>query len=240
MKAKPAEAIQVGELIIQVIRSARRKTLSLEVGHDGAIARAPERMRIGTIKQFVTTKYDWIERHLRNLPERSEPISLVDGAELKLFDQNLTLRVLLGQRGRIRISEQQLYAPLIQTHRPVEASLKDKLIRWYKIQARNEVRHKVTQFATQMRPGSKSPISIKVRDYKRRWGSCDHSGGLSFNWRIIMAPPSVIDYVVVHELAHLSEFNHSKRFWRIVEQQMPEWRKQQDWLAKHGSKLYTI
>ena len=81
---------------------------------------------------------------------------------------------------------------------------------------------------------------IKVRDYKRRWGSCDQRGDLSFNWRIIMAPERVMDYVVVHELAHLQEFNHSRRFWNIVEQEMSDWREQQRWLSDNGSLLYRF
>jgi len=81
---------------------------------------------------------------------------------------------------------------------------------------------------------------IKVREYKRRWGSCDHLGSLSFNWRIIMAPTDVLDYVVIHELAHCHEFNHSKRFWNLVAQQMPDWKDKQDWLHINGGALYQF
>jgi len=98
---------------------------------------------------------------------------------------------------------------------------------------------RVSNRIKQMLPNRKTP-KIKVRDYKRRWGSCDHRGDLSFNWRIVMAPSNVIDYVVIHEIAHLKEFNHSVKFWRIVEQQMPDWKDQQQWLKTNGAVLYRV
>ena len=82
--------------------------------------------------------------------------------------------------------------------------------------------------------------TIKVREYKRRWGSCDAKANLSFNWRIMMAPEAVIDYVVVHEMAHIIEFNHSKQFWAIVSEIMPQWQDQKEWLNVNGASLYQL
>ena len=78
---------------------------------------------------------------------------------------------------------------------------------------------------------------VAIRDQKSRWGSCSARGNLNFNWKLIMAPPEALDYVVVHELCHLIEFNHSPRFWRLVEGQMPAYESWKKWLKAHGSEL---
>ena len=81
---------------------------------------------------------------------------------------------------------------------------------------------------------------IEVRDQRTRWGSCSTRGTLSFNWRLALAPFEVLDYVVVHELCHLREQNHSHRFWRLVESRRPGWRAQRDWLHEHGPELLAF
>ncbi len=78
---------------------------------------------------------------------------------------------------------------------------------------------------------------ISIRDQKTRWGSCSSEGNLSFNWRLILAPPDVLDYVVIHELCHRKEMNHSKEFWALVESLMPEYKERRKWLRENGKKL---
>jgi len=85
-----------------------------------------------------------------------------------------------------------------------------------------------------------APKRIQIRDQRSRWGSCSTRGTLSFNWRLVLAPFDVLDYVVVHELCHLREANHSRRFWRLVEQRRPGWRAQRDWLHEHGPELLAF
>jgi predicted metal-dependent hydrolase len=81
---------------------------------------------------------------------------------------------------------------------------------------------------------------IEIRDQRTRWGSCSPRGTLSFNWRLVLAPFEVLDYVVVHELCHLREPNHSPRFWRLVASRRPEWHAQRDWLRVHGPELLAF
>ena len=81
---------------------------------------------------------------------------------------------------------------------------------------------------------------IQIRDQRSRWGSCSTRGTLSFNWRLVLAPYEVLDYVVVHELCHLREANHSRRFWSLVESRRPGWRRQRDWLHEHGPELLAF
>jgi predicted metal-dependent hydrolase len=81
---------------------------------------------------------------------------------------------------------------------------------------------------------------IQIRDQRTRWGSCSPGGNLSFNWRLVLAPFDVLDYVVVHEVCHLREPNHSRRFWRLVEARRPEWRQQKGWLDEYGPELLAF
>ncbi|MDF2892841.1 MAG: family peptidase [Clostridia bacterium] len=82
--------------------------------------------------------------------------------------------------------------------------------------------------------------TIRIKDTKTRWGSCSSKGNLNFNFRILMAPEQVMDYIIVHELCHLKHMNHSKEFWNTVAQYMPQYEKQKEWLKVNGMKLYTI
>ena len=97
-----------------------------------------------------------------------------------------------------------------------------KQIRLYKEQASKIIPERIILFA---HPMGVRPSDIRIGSAKKSWGSCSSSGRLTFSWRLMMAPPEAIDYVVVHELAHLKQLNHSKAFWKIVEEVMPDWKK---------------
>ena len=107
--------------------------------------------------------------------------------------------------------------------------------RLYRDKAREIFEQKVSYYAQMM---GVSYGRIAIRDQKTRWGSCSGEGNLNFNWRLIFAPAGVLDYVVVHELAHRKEMNHSPRFWMVVEDTMPEYRKYQKWLKENGRGLH--
>jgi predicted metal-dependent hydrolase len=81
---------------------------------------------------------------------------------------------------------------------------------------------------------------VRIGSQRTLWGSCSARGVLAFNWRLVIAPYEVLDYVVVHELCHLRVLNHSRRFWSLVERQRPEWRRQRDWLRTHGPELLAL
>lgn len=106
----------------------------------------------------------------------------------------------------------------------------------YRNQARNVFEQKVAYYARLM---NVTYGRIAIRDQKTRWGSCSSEGNLNFNWRLIMAPAGVLDYVVIHELAHRKEMNHSKAFWSVVEQIMPDYKKYRNWLKENGRSLHS-
>jgi len=108
-------------------------------------------------------------------------------------------------------------------------------------EARRAARELVTMLCDEEAPELDVSWSrIVIRDQRSRWGSCSTRGTLSFNWRLVLAPFDVLDYVVVHELCHLREPNHSSRFWRLVESRRPGWRAQRDWLHEHGPELLAF
>jgi len=231
--------ISFNDLDIELVRS-RRKTLSIEIGNQSIKARAPLRMSEKSIMEFLHSKHDWIKKHSQGRPAPLDDISLVDGAKLFIQNQPYILKVINNQRGKIELDGMRIILPIIQSNRPLADSIKDKLIRWYKETALLALEQRIAYYAPLMGLSSSDISGIKVREYKRRWGCCDHTHKLSFNWRIIMAPAEVLDYVVIHELAHCHEFNHSKRFWQIVATQMPNWQEKQDWLQKNGVYLYRF
>jgi predicted metal-dependent hydrolase len=111
------------------------------------------------------------------------------------------------------------------------------LERWYRDQAASILKHKAGEFARAL---GVTYARFSIRGQRTRWASCSHRGTLSFNWRLIMAPEPVVDYVVIHEVAHLKEMNHTKRFWALVAESCPSWRERKKWLDDHGTELAAV
>ena len=106
---------------------------------------------------------------------------------------------------------------------------------WLKREARRKIDERVAEYAAVL---GVRPKRITIRDTSSRWGSCSSARSLSFSWRLVLAPPAVLDYVVAHEVAHLRELNHRPRFWRLVELLVPDIEKSQAWLSDHGALLH--
>ena len=231
------QTLQVDEFEVHLKRS-RRKSLSLEITPQGIQARAPLRMTQKDIRAFVLSQRHWLHKHLQNRPRLLAPIELKQGCLIPFKNKNLALNIEIGRRGNAELINDCLLLPVQTSNIPIEQSIQNKLLKWYRHQSQTMFTQLVEQLAPDMQ--ITPTMNIKVRDYKRRWGSCDSKGHLSFNWRLVMAPIEVSRYVVVHELAHCHEFNHSSRFWQIVEQHHPRWREQRDWLYKHSPSLYRL
>jgi hypothetical protein len=115
-----------------------------------------------------------------------------------------------------------------------QAKIKERLYEWYRQSALEEFQARTEHYSQRL---GVAPTSVKVKSYRRRWGSCGARGDISYNWRLIIAPVPVVDYVAAHEVAHLVQHNHSPEFWRLVEGLMPDYRSQQAWLNKNGGTL---
>ena len=117
------------------------------------------------------------------------------------------------------------------------ADLERAVERWYRRHAREIVSEAVAQEGARL---GLAPARIAIRDQRTRWASCSSRGTLSFSWRLVLAPPEVLRYVVVHELCHLREANHGPAFWALVERALPDWRLRRDWLRAHGAELHGV
>ena len=115
-----------------------------------------------------------------------------------------------------------------------DGSLRRALEAWYRRRARAEVAPRLD--AAVARAG-RSYSSLQIRGQRTRWASCSTSGAMSFNWRLLLAPAEILDYVVEHEVAHLDRQDHSARFWRLLESRCERWREHEDWLRRHGHAL---
>jgi len=217
--------------IDKIIRS-RRKTIALIVSADATvIVRAPMRTNLEYIKKLVFQKRFWIDRKKKQALKNSvsaKAKEFVGGEEFLYLGENYKLKI--ENREDIELADC-LYFP--------EKYLNDsraKMIEWYQQKALEKIAERVN-FYSQI-TGWKFK-SISITNAKKRWGSCGPSGSLNFSWRLIMAPLDVIDYVVVHELAHIPEKNHSKRFWNKVKSILPDYKSRRKWLKDNGNILFV-
>ena len=215
--------------IDKLVRSKRR-TLSLIVETDGTLTvRAPLRMSEADIRRFIEEKADWIKRkQVKARDEAPAPRQFVDGETYLYLGKEIPLR--LVPDGKPALVMDRVFK-LSEGARPRAESIFEA---WYKTQARVVLAERVKFFA---RKHGFKVGKIRISSARTRWGSCSQKGTLSFTWRLVMAPPEVIDYVIVHELCHLKELNHSKAFWAQVEAILPGYKRQRTWLKNHGKFL---
>ena len=215
--------------INKLVRS-RRKTLSLIVEPDGTLTvRAPLRMKEADIRGFIEQKKDWIKRKQVKAREEALPVRLyMDEERFWYLGKEVPLRIVPDGNPALVMEKS---FKLTESAQPRAESI---FTAWYKKQARKVISERVELFARQH--GFKVK-KIRISSARTRWGSCSQKGTLSFAWRLVMAPLNVIDYVVVHELCHLKEMNHSKTFWVQVETILPDYKTRRKWLKNHGKKL---
>ena len=233
-KAKTAELAITGlSMPIEVRRhpSARRLTLRISQTRRTVIVTLPQRCRLDEAGLFVSRHIDWVRERLGDLPD---PIPFGCGIEIPIRGVPHLVRFIGPQRAGpvVRITtgrKPELHVKGRPEHAP--RRLKD----WMIEQARLDLEDRVA-FHTQFLGLRARRIS--VRDQASRWGSCSTTGLLSFSWRLILAPPFVLDYVAAHEVAHLAEMNHGPRFWALVARTMPDMRAAKSWLHTHGLQLH--
>ena len=222
----PAQGNEVTSPVDQIIRS-KRKTLALIVKPDGTLlVRAPLRASKAVIQEFVEKNKDWIEKHrakvLTALPP--SPRQYVPGETFLYLGTAYPLEIVRGGEESLRLDGTFKLA----ASRQREAALLFE--RWYREQARQVLTERVESFAHQYGFRYKR---IRITSARTRWGSCSATGALSFSWRLILAPPSVVDYVAIHELVHTVEHNHSKQFWERVRTLLPDYPEHRRWLREH-------
>lgn len=207
---------------------ARRMTLRIDPVSGGAVVTLPASTPADAGMDMVRRKAGWLIGRLEALPPRSV---LADGATVPLLGTELTVRHHPDGRGVVRREGD----VLIVTGRPEH--LPRRLTDWLKAEARREFADRVRIKADAL---GRRPGRVTVRDTRTRWGSCSANGNLSFCWRLMLAPPFVVDYVVAHEVAHLTVRDHSPRFWKTVATLTGEAERARAWLNRHGEALHRF
>ena len=224
-------------LRVEVLRS-KRKTSVLYIVGDELQIRVPNRVRDRKIVEILETKERWIRNKVIQLQNQriTNKREFISGESFSLFGRNLYLKVLEGGK----VGTQLIDDYLITTVRTSEigdlrkSRIKTYLEKWYIHEAYQKLEEKVMRYSKIIRV---SPREIKVRNYKTRWGSCDNKGRLTFNFNLIKAPHEIVDYVVIHELCHMIQPNHSKFFWNEVARFDPSFKNHKKWLKLNGADL---
>lgn len=211
--------------------AARRMTLRVSRTHRAVILTLPMRCDLAAVDTFVNRHAEWVRLKLGNLPV---PVPFAPGAVVPFRGEGH--EVVAGGTRRSGVVQRDPSGSPPVLHVVGEAEhLSRRLTDWFIEQARRDLDARVAVHCRTLGVRAKR---LAVRDQLSRWGSCSSTGSLSFSWRLIMAPPEVLDYVAAHEVAHLREMNHSKRFWALVRQAMPEMDAARQWLYTHGTDLH--
>ncbi|WP_047392668.1 M48 family metallopeptidase [Chitinibacter sp. ZOR0017] len=220
-----------GEIPYQVSRSARRRSIGLKIDAGGLTVILPARAPLAEAERVIQLKLTWIQTKLAQWtaqPPALGPAPWRWGDEVRWL--GAPRRLLPASRTRLTEAELHLAAAR-------EDLLTPALVRFYQRSARAYFAERVPFWAARM---GLQPQRILLTSARTRWGSCTSQGAIRLNWRLLQAPAAVIDYVIIHELAHLREMNHSAQFWALVAQACPDWRQYRAWLKTHGQALMVL
>lgn len=214
------------------IKYSNRKTVNISVERDRSVmVRAPQGISEEKIECIVQSKKTWIIdkiNHEQKYPAKLVPKEFVSGETLLYLGKNYQLLVVDDEIDGVEFNQRFIISKSNQKN--ANKLLKD----WYCERAKIKIEPKVKMFAKQLGVKYKE---VKISDMKYRWGSCTPNSNIIFNWKLIKAPMYVLDYLVVHELAHLIEPNHSPKFWNIVSIQISQYEKAKNWLKQNGNLL---
>ena len=210
-------------------RRARRYTLRVQAASRTVVLTMPLRGSLREARAFAERNGGWIAARLKRLPQA---VPFAEGIELPLRDVP-HLVVHRAARGTAW-TEAADGMPLLCVAGD-RAHLARRVRDFLKREAKRDLEAASRHYAGML---GVSVRRVSVRDQASRWGSCTAAGVLSYSWRLIFAPPYVLDYLAAHEVAHLVEMNHSPKFWRVVARICPDWRRAKGWLGAHGNALH--
>jgi predicted metal-dependent hydrolase len=222
------------ELDYQIVRSPKRKKLTITVERDRSVlVHAPVTVSDEDVRRMVDAKRQWILKKLRHPQKYRDRLhppgkEVVNGESAPYLGRDYCIEMTDTESGKVEFAHKFLVPRAQRAHR------RKVLQEWYIARAKEKIIQRAEQHARELGVGFGS---ARIVDNRYRWGSCTVNNNVSFNWRLIKAPMFVIDYVIVHELAHLIVPNHTPQFWSIVRAHTPAMEKARTWLKEHGQML---
>ncbi len=227
------------------LQQSRRKTIAICIERDLKIlVKAPLQVSEQEIQRIVEKKAGWIVKKREELAKHQterQSRQLSDGRRLFFQGEPYSLRIITGEakkkqktENRVEISGKTI---IVYTDQESQAEVYHNLIQWYYEMARQLIYQRTSHYNERLK---ESINRIRIKNQRSLWGSCSSKRNLNFNWRIILAPPEVADYVVVHEMCHLRHLNHSPEFWAEVEGILPDYKSDRQWLREHGNELMEV
>lgn len=232
------EITQFENHTVEIWRRPKQRHIHLRVQADGALrVTCGRKVARKDIFGFIQESEDFIKKSLSDLAEfyrKHPPKQVVTGEDYLYFGTRQRLQIVWSWKPKVKVhfrdGELEMVAPLNAT----VDERKLALYKFYKHEGAKYLRRCVEFWAERM---SSLPTSISIRGQTSRWGSCSSQGEISLNWKLLAVPPEIIDYVVIHELAHLTHMDHSPRFWAVVAKYHPEFKNAKRWLRQHEAEL---
>lgn len=223
----------------KVIRRDRKKTASLQVSpHNEVSIIVPPDLSEEHIAEIIRHKTPWIISKIKFNEEVQyphKPKEFVSGECFQYLGRNYRLKVIHGDRTGIELKNGR-FVVTVRSHEAdgIDTSVRELLTNWYIEHAGMKLAQRLDRYKDRL---GVSYRGLAVKTLKQRWGSCTSDGVMNFNWKIIIAPMSIVDYVVAHELCHRVHHDHSKEFWRLLERVMPDYKAKKEWLRVNGALL---
>ncbi len=219
-------------VVVNFRRNSRAKRIILRLTREatGVVVTIPKKMNLARAQAFVEKSVPWISKHLK---QRAPPAILEPGSVIPFRGIPHEVHATTLRRGLITIDPEARRILVPGDPRHLSRRLQD----WLKAQAKADLTEASARYAKSMAVDFKR---ISVRDQKSRWGSCSAAGDLSYNWRLILAPSHILDYVAAHEVAHRRHMNHGPGFWRLVLQHCPHASTAKHWFKSNGAELHRF
>jgi len=240
------KSINLGNKTVEyeIIRTDR-KTMGINIEDAKTVTvRSPKKLSVEKIEDVLKEKKVWILTKLAKMEEikpAPKEKEFMTGEKLSYLGRRYMLEI--SNREGVDEVQVKLYQGTFVVEYPADLdndetkrreAIREEFISWYREHAEAKIKERVDKYKEDL---DVEPNNIVIKKQNKRWGSCSSKGNLNFNWKIIMAPMSVVDYLVVHELVHLLEDNHSREYWKTVESIIPDYREKREWLRVNGRRL---
>lgn len=210
-----------GDQLHYQLERRQRRTVGLKITPAGLVIHAPKRLAMPLLESIITEKADWIRKKLAALTaNKIATLQWQDGEQLLLLGNKVTLDIQYDARSKTVVYEPG-FLQLAMPNHDDQTAVARKVIQWYKKQAIADFARRLEIFSTKL---GVEFSALSLSNAQSRWGSCNSRKEIRLNWRLLQAPPHIINYVVCHELAHLKEMNHSARFWAVVASICPDYK----------------